>query len=368
MASYAIKNSQADEKCSKCDKYLEKFGIYCHQCKTGMHLNCSACDIQTLVKLKLTRCQFTCEKCLNESFPNVHQTMLELTELITVETLLTEGDPNSGMNKSMQSLLNVKLTIQKETQTEDAMFEDPKTNTQPLHTDPNDIPECSGQNGTHRVTRVQKNNNNNKVCGDFIMKKCKHGRFGREDGVCENKHPKLCFRFLRYGTFPQGCDKGQNCRFYHPKLCYQFNRRKECKRENCPFYHNTLKVTQRSQRNTATHPTNPARRDHEIGGKNFRNRNAANRRDDPPRNAFDRYRNYNINDSTFHGDVDVARGAYDYSPATRVNYFPEHNFLEFQDKIQSQVSNLQHMLETLMGKTDRQPPGAALWKCARPSY
>ena len=335
-----------------------------------MHLKCSACDIQTLVKLKLTRCQFTCEKCLNESFPNAHETMLELKDMIAVESISTGDDPKVDMEKSMLSLLNIKLTSHKETQTEDAMFDDPKTNTQPLHTHPSDIPgipECSGQNGTQRVTRMQKNNNN-KVCSDFIMKKCKHGRFGREDGVCENKHPKLCFRFLRYGTFPQGCDKGQDCRFYHPKLCYQFNRRKECKRENCPFYHNTLKVIQRSQRNTTTNPTSPVRRDREIRGKNFKNRDAANRRDDPPRNSFNRNRNYDINNSTFHGNVDVARGAYDYSPVPRVNYFPDQNFLDFQDKIQSQVNNLQHMLEILVGKTERQPPGATLWKCARPSY
>ena len=406
MASYAIKPASKDETCLICDKLLIKVGVYCHLCKKGSHLHCSDSTVQTLAKLKLSRCQYTCGACLANMHPTISDTKKEIHTLLAEEVHKVLGNTTDKTTEFRWVSEGVYPTRNSEVQTVETGVDepDPTTDTQTEQTNnlqpsprvasaPPPLTPRTGDENPHSSHQTGVTNNrlgatqiNKTICRDFIMKKCKYGRFGNEGGVCENNHPKLCFRFLRYGTLPQGCEKGQDCRFYHPKLCYQFNRRKECKRENCPFYHNTLKVNQRPQRNAKTNSTNPARRDYEIGGNNFRNRNtaarrdykieennfrnrnAANRRDDPPRNAFDRYRNYNTNNSTFHGDVDVARGAYDYPPAPRVNYFPEHNFLEFQDKIQSQVSSLQHMLEILVGKTDRQPPGATLWKCAQPSY
>ena len=388
MTSYAIRPASKDETCLKCDKLLIKVGVYCHLCKKGLHLHCSDCTIQTLAKLKLSRCQYTCGYCLVDMQPNISDTKKEINNLLAEEIQKVLGKTSDGTTVFHWAFEGVRPVRHQELQTVETRVDEPDPTPDPQTELTNNLQACPrvasapphltprrGAENPHSSHQTGVTNNrlgatqiNKTICRDFIMKKCKYGRFGKEGGICENNHPKLCFRFLRYGTLPQGCVKGQDCRFYHPKLCYQFNRRKECKRENCPFYHNTLKVIQRSQRNNTTNPTNPARRDYEIRGNNFRNKNAANRRDDPPRNSFDRNRNYNINNSAFHGDVDVARGAYDYSPAPRVNYFHEQNFLEFQDKIQSQVSNLQHMLEVLVGKTERQAPSATLWKCARPSY
>ena len=75
------------------------------------------------------------------------------------------------------------------------------------------------------------------ICKLYLQKKCPKGKSGRVNGVCPNKHPDICFKYLRGGTKQDGCNRGASCRFYHPKICYQFARKGKCSRPDCTFYH-----------------------------------------------------------------------------------------------------------------------------------
>ena len=86
-------------------------------------------------------------------------------------------------------------------------------------------------------TENQNQNENSRVCRDFIKKRCPHGKSGRMGGKCRFEHPRLCHKFLRGGNSRAGCDMGSGCNFYHPKLCWHFSKRGSCSRANCSFYH-----------------------------------------------------------------------------------------------------------------------------------
>lgn len=74
-----------------------------------------------------------------------------------------------------------------------------------------------------------------RVCKHFLQKKCKHGKHGEK---CDFEHPKMCFRFSKFGEkHPGGCKKGKKCQFYHPPLCWKSVNGEKCERKNCKFFH-----------------------------------------------------------------------------------------------------------------------------------
>lgn len=74
-----------------------------------------------------------------------------------------------------------------------------------------------------------------RVCKHFLHKKCKHGKRGEG---CNFYHPKLCFRFSKFGSkHPKGCKKGKKCDFFHPPLCWKSVDGEECERKSCKFLH-----------------------------------------------------------------------------------------------------------------------------------
>lgn len=86
------------------------------------------------------------------------------------------------------------------------------------------------------------------ICKLYLQKKCPHGKTGRLNGACGDEHPRLCFRYLKMGKGPNGCNRGGNCKYYHPRLCWQYSKRGQCNKQDCQFYHAKQQV-QRSNRN-----------------------------------------------------------------------------------------------------------------------
>ena len=72
------------------------------------------------------------------------------------------------------------------------------------------------------------------ICKFFLHKKCKFGIKGEK---CKYTHPTLCKKLLKFGHSEKGCKMGNKCEFFHPKMCNQSLNKRECKFENCRFYH-----------------------------------------------------------------------------------------------------------------------------------
>ena len=74
---------------------------------------------------------------------------------------------------------------------------------------------------------------NRPACKFYLRRGCKHGRKGVS---CKFDHPKLCFKYTKYGDKRGGCREGKDCRYFHPKLCNSY-KSGVCSRPNCNFYH-----------------------------------------------------------------------------------------------------------------------------------
>ena len=80
------------------------------------------------------------------------------------------------------------------------------------------------------------------VCKFYRNGRCKYGK------ECRKPHPAFCPTYIKNGPKsqnPRGCDG--KCTKLHPNACRQSLRTKECKREDCRFYH--LKGTLRGKTN-----------------------------------------------------------------------------------------------------------------------
>ena len=214
----AIIASPEEATCGKCLASLEEECIKCSRCSVLTHLRCSDLPDYMLLRLKTSQASYICRACV-----------------------LAEGDPESLAQQTQK----IVLIIEKEEQTIKRAAEEANSNT--AEDEENEVLEERKQ--TQQVepkniaASTDKTATQSNVCQDYLRKKCKYGKSGKAGGNCSKSHPKLCFKFLKFGKQrEQGCRQGKNCRFLHPRLCYQYNKRKECRRVNCMFYHNEQNV------------------------------------------------------------------------------------------------------------------------------
>ena len=164
------------------------------------------------------------------------------------------------------------------------------------------------------------------ICRNYLMKKCQYGKSGRVGGNCRHEHSKICRKYLNFGTNANGYRLGVNCQFYHPKICWQFSKNRQCKRENCSFYHNTQQVQPR--RRNANEPMSETGRP---------------RRADPRiiRNTQDNSRNQR----PMHFAAQSGQGE-----SEPQNNDSSRNFLSIQGQLQAQTNQMQQILQLLMLK------------------
>ena len=90
--------------------------------------------------------------------------------------------------------------------------------------------------GTLTVDQVQETG---KDCSLYLDGKCPHGISGKKNGVCIDRHPKRCHKFMRWGDKgDKGCRGG--CHKLHPALCPKSLYLK-CSDIQCPHPLHTLK-------------------------------------------------------------------------------------------------------------------------------
>ena len=84
------------------------------------------------------------------------------------------------------------------------------------------------------------------ICDHYTKDTCAFGISGKG---CESYHPKMCRRFVKFGSHgKRGCSKGTSCLYFHPKLCNKSLKpisQRVCTNQSCRYFH--LPRTKRHQ-------------------------------------------------------------------------------------------------------------------------
>jgi hypothetical protein len=200
------------DKCRVCDAEITKEGLRCSDCEGLSHLGCTGLPTYALVYFALTRGVHVCATCVfkKESKQLSYQeACVKIEQLRDSEAEASRGqDPEQGASGAAGGV-GPRLPAAD-------FVAGPEVEARTL------LPDKSG-----KVTPD--------ICKHYLQKKCKHGRRGES---CKFGHPKLCFRYLKFGrSAGSGCQKGSSCNYHHPRLCWEYSKRGECSRAECKFYH-----------------------------------------------------------------------------------------------------------------------------------
>ena len=81
----------------------------------------------------------------------------------------------------------------------------------------------------------------NPICKLYVKNSCPHGITGKKEvngKMCEEHHPKRCFRYVKEGPkSKRGCNKGKKCEYFHPVLCKYSVKNRRCTNKECSFVH-----------------------------------------------------------------------------------------------------------------------------------
>ena len=242
----AIVNVTSNEAvCSFCHTSLDSLCVKCQKCKGQTHLSCTGLPEYQLVRLIVTSASYACMKCVETSETDVETYASELGKI----------NQCKGREKKLREAGHSNDSIDVLLEANDSVVDpcgDQNRNTinresTATSNDANEVNRPSEPPSTNHDQRPNVMQTPDAICQDYIMKKCRYGKSGKNGGTCRRSHPKLCLKYLRFGNRDNGCSQAQNCRFHHPKLCWQFNKNRECKRINCAFYHNTMRVQPRNR-------------------------------------------------------------------------------------------------------------------------
>lgn len=79
------------------------------------------------------------------------------------------------------------------------------------------------------------------ICERYRVGKCPHGLRGNKligGQKCSKKHPKKCFKHIKFGSkSKKGCKKGEKCNYFHPVLCKFSVRDGQCTNRECTYPH-----------------------------------------------------------------------------------------------------------------------------------
>ena len=339
----AIVKAEEGNVCFSCDTGLAEESLKCRTCQRLLHFGCSGLPDYHLARLAMHRAStYSCRVCIgsedkfSEAIAKVKRildseaqlivdtaNLRPTQELATSQVGLGTGVSDSGV-MTVNGIANGNSGNGDHVGTADVGQE----NQEPTLGENN---ERTSQQNTGNLRRHAED-----VCPLYIQKKCTKGKSGKVGGHCPLKHPKICFRFINFGTKRDGCNRGSGCKFYHPKVCYQFDKRGKCNRLGCTFYH-AKKRLQKSQGPSRVNPHEYGARSHEMpfGESTIQHNSYAGVAASRPCTRKD-------------------GATRQYSPLHEETRTAQHNqasgFLEFQTQVQEQIKQLSQMMEILVSR------------------
>ena len=331
--SAIVSSTPQDALCVDCDHPFAGAALKCDLrsgCGRFTHLKCSGLPVHYLVRFDVSRASFLCKGCIKTEAGQQFEDCIEkIQRMVNIEADTTSADPSDQDREDHDVVDPTEVNIASSealiSASQQSTVPNSSTRTANLtQTDP-----MRNQGTTARRSEAPQ------VCQDFIMKRCQYGASGKVGGTCRHAHPRICRKFLKFGNQANGCNMGQGCTFYHPKLCWEFNKKKTCRRNECRFYHNSLKALPQRRRNLGTRfePERPT-----------------------PVTVNDNNRSNHRGQTQSYAAVTAGRD-FLRDPQQPSAEAPSA-FLEVQTQLQMQMSQLQQLMTTLMTKdiTSQQRP------------
>ena len=329
-----LTQAPTESTCPDCGEDVTGLALKCSTpgsgrtgCGKYVHLKCSQLPSHYIVRFDVSRASYLCKACVQVEAGDQYEDSLR-----KIEDILRAANPASPVNNAEETGGGEVVS-----ETENSRINNDGTS--------------AGQNGGGEVVSETQNSQDDstrssangrspqagkkKVCKDYLKKNCKHGKSGKVGGLCRFGHPKMCYKFLKYGSRnSNGCNGGTNCKLgYHPPLCWQFSKRGDCRRENCGFYH---------QKHWGIQSGGRSRQQEEADGG---------RRSQPPRNHSSPQRSYA-----------EAAGRTNTAPTHMNRENREDPFLALHNQMQTQIQQMQGLMQMVLQREERMG-GAPLARC-----
>ena len=340
----AIVKTEEGSVCFSCNTGLAEESLKCKTCQRLLHFGCSGLPEYHLARLAMNRAStYNCRVCLGneDKFAEAIAKVKRITD--SERQLIVDAADSQSSQERDSSQIGLStgqsgsdlVTVNGNANANSGdgndhlnTVVDGQENQEPTLNENNE--RISPQNrGNPRAAAGD-------VCPLYLQKKCPKGKSGKIGGHCPLKHPKICFRFINFGTKRDGCSKGPSCKYYHPRVCYQFDKKGKCNRTGCTFYH-AKKRLQKSQGparvNTREYETGPGEMPRAVGAReqNSYARVVASR---PSTRQGGAQRQY----SPLHEEPQTAQS--NQSSA----------FLEIQTCMQEQIKQLSQMMDILVSR------------------
>ena len=243
----AIVKPASDSVCNSCDGGMAEEALKCKTCSQLTHFRCSELPDYHLARLYVQRSStYSCRACI-ASDPKFAECIAKIKNIADSETqfivasVVDARDPGVLVAQDGGGAVDTGANHDNNNDSEDTgATADREQSSRHSSVDNNsDLPLPTLQSAPSVQNRTQNGGQRREtgICGDYLRKRCSHGKSGRVGGRCSMEHPKFCYKYLKYGNKRYGCNKGINCKFHHPKLCYRYSKRGTCDRENCAYYH-----------------------------------------------------------------------------------------------------------------------------------
>ena len=243
--------------CVECDLGAVGGALRCADCSGVVHLSCSGLSKLFLVRFVTTRAQFACSACVKAKAGDKLQEVLGEVELIlgrektdqenanetngddskaTIEDLSENRTGSPSAPPASQMPATQAGVIGGETWASVGRMEAgvaKSSENPPAHHNPreetNASRACVSARGAKEAKRPKRG-----ICRYYKSGSCKFGAKGEN---CKFEHPKKCFKFIKFGREERrGCG-GAGCDYYHPPLCNWAESGRECRRQNCKYFH-----------------------------------------------------------------------------------------------------------------------------------
>ena len=322
----ALVNAPNDSVCPECTEAVTGVSLKCGTtngsgCTKYLHLKCTGLPLHYLIRFGATRASYLCKGCIETEAGDEYEAIkIKVLAEIGTEEVQEVEDPSLD-----NAVVQNGVTVSSQT-------EEPAGT--PISTGAG---HSSGdRRANHPGGQMRNRINERDICCDYLLKKCRFGKSGKVGGTCPHKHPRLCYRFLKFGNGNNGCTRGKDCSFHHPRICWQYSRGRDCPRENCTFYH-------ARRQKPSNRRSEPAQRD--VAPRNVLN--GANR--EPLRE--DR-RSYPNQPRTL-----PDRPGRSYDEETHMSQF-NRNFLELQRQ-------MDQLMKMMISEKQRGPPQQNSCQCGR---
>ena len=372
----SIGKPEADSICYLCNTKVAEEALKCKSCSSYTHFRCSELPNYHLVRLYIHRSStYSCRACVgNESrFVEAEARVKKVVDLernlivdVTANSqqiVVNSGNDNEMSTENQNANLDIH-DVDQDTELIGGQGQRGSASNEG-NTDRQEQSEsASNENNTNAITRPQNRGNQRsaveEICQLFLQKKCPKGKSGRVNGRCPKKHPKICYRFINFGTRRDGCNRGAGCKYYHPKICHQFEKKGNCNRTDCTFYH-AKKRLQKYQR--------PSNINENIQVYGARAGESMPVRENIDRNSYAGVAGSRSNMQQIRTPGRFGSTSVEEQRTSCLNQ--SSDFLEVQTQMQQQIKQLSQLMQVLVSretcKTNTNPTRQQMCLCGNPS-